>query len=528
MSEITRSLGYASGKEAGSVPATRPAAARRPRNPLLWGLLLWPPFVFPHAAVTTSVQFDREIVHILDDRCVTCHEPNGPTFPLVTYEQTYAARWKIRQDVLDRHMTPWAAVSGYGEFANDNSLTQREIDFFVSWAESFGPRNDGQVYTGVAHATSGPKVVQARVDPDRWVMGTPDMRLALPANTAGREPAAPVQRVSIDLKLKSDAWLRGLEYKPGDRRLVHEVSFTIQETGQWIGAWTPWYGFIGLPEGLAWRLPAGSHLVASSYYPEHSGSSANTAVGPGTVGLYLAHAPSARTITNVSLEAKQGAAGSRQEPTTSRKFVATTRLEGDLNLLAVEPQLSPGVQSIEISARTPGGARRVLLFARDIPLEWPTPYVYAKPQPLPKGTVVSVIEHYANDSTGANGTDKHPVDTGLPVTFIAYQGTPLPLAPVTGVTQPSQSSAAQPPAAPASSQRFKLSGTVKSVDADNGSIVVQHGEIPGFMSAMTMTYRVAPREDLEHVVAGDKIESDIVVNTTTQYLENIKVIGKTK
>ncbi len=370
--------------------------------------------------------------------------------------------------------------------------------------------------------------MQAHVDPDRWILGTPDVRLTLPANTAGPGQASRVQRVSIDLKLKSDAWLRGLEYKPGDRRVVHEVSFTIQETGQWIGAWTPWYGFVSLPEGLAYRVAAGSHLVANIYYPEHSGSAANTAADQGTVGLYLAHDPSARAITNVSLEATQAVAGSRQEPAASRKLVATTQLEGDLNLLAVEPQLSPGVQSIEISARTPGGAPRVLLFARDIPLEWPTPYVYAKPVTLPKGTVVSVIEHYANESRGANGTDKQPVGAGSPVTFIAYQGTPLPVTPLTTVTQPPHSDATQSPAAPASSQRFKLSGTVKSVDADNGSIVVQHGDIPGFMSAMTMSYRVAPREDLEYVVAGDKIESDIVVNTTTQYLENIKVTGRTK
>jgi cytochrome c5 len=61
---------------------------------------------FPHAQPTTTVQFDREIVHILDDHCVMCHTPGGPAFPLVTYEQTYAARWKIRQDALNRHTAP--------------------------------------------------------------------------------------------------------------------------------------------------------------------------------------------------------------------------------------------------------------------------------------------------------------------------------------------------------------------------------------------------------------------------------------
>jgi Cu/Ag efflux protein CusF len=230
----------------------------------------------------------------------------------------------------------------------------------------------------------------------------------------------------------------------------------------------------------------------------------------------------------VSLAAKPLPVPSREQPAPSRKFVASTQLDSDLSLLAVEPQLSPGVQSIEISARTPGGPRKILLFARDIPLEWPTPYIYAKPVSLPKGTVVSVTEHYANDSSDANGTDRQSVGTGLPVTFIAYQGTSLPVAPVAAVTQPPRTTTTQSPAAPPPSQRFKLSGTVKSIDADNGRIVVQHGDIPGFMSAMTMSYRVAPGEDLKHVAAGDKIESDVVVDTASQYLENIKVTGKTK
>ena len=77
-------------------------------------------------------KLNREIVQILDNHCVMCHMEKGSAFPLVTYEQTYAARWQIRKAVLERHMAPWAAVAGYGEFANDNSLTQREIDFVVS------------------------------------------------------------------------------------------------------------------------------------------------------------------------------------------------------------------------------------------------------------------------------------------------------------------------------------------------------------------------------------------------------------
>lgn len=420
-----------------------------------------------HAQLTTTVQFDREIVRILDNHCVMCHAENALSFPLMTYEQTYVARWKIRQSALDRHMPPWAAVAGYGEFANDNALTQREIDFLVSWAESYGPRNNGEVFRGTTvHAPAKP--IQARTDFEEWALGKPDVLLLVPANRV------------VDPKLRADRWLRGLEYKPADRRSVRAVSFRIQETGQWIGTWTPWHGFVSFPQGLALRLPAGSHLVADAEQ--------------GSVALYYAEKPSPRPLSNLVLEAKPASG-------TPRKLVATTKLTEDLNVLALEPALQHGVQSIEVSARTPSGATQVLLFARDIPVDWPTPYVYRRPVSLPKGTELTVVEHYGTDVASAA------------VTLSAYQGTPLAL----------PADAPQPQQPPAATRRFELTGTVKSVDAGSGQLVVDHGEIPGLMGAMTMAYRAGPRENLKTISAGDRIRADVVVSETGSRLENIQV-----
>jgi Cu/Ag efflux protein CusF len=414
----------------------------------------------PHAQATTTVQFDREIVRILDNHCVMCHVEKGPAFPLVTYEQTYAARWKIRQSALDRRMPPWAAVAGYGDFANDNSLTQREIDFLVSWAESYGPRNNGEVYRGVALQTETAKPVQARADFDRWELGKPDTLLPLPENGIA------------DPKLKSDRWLRALEYQPADRRAARAVSFSIQESGQWIGTWTPWQGFVSFPDGLALRLPAGSHIIAK---------------GQGSIGLYYTDRPSPRPITSFVLDAK------------------TTRLEQDTNIVALEPALRPGIKSIEVSARMPTGATQVLLFAKDIPLDWPTPYVYRRPIALPKGTELKVIQHYNGDAAAT-----------APVTFSAYQGIPLPS------EQPKTSQQ------PATTRRFELTGTVKSIDATNGRLMVEHGEIPGLMGAMTMSYSVTPRGSLKAISVGDRIHADVIVSESGTHLENIQVTQRGK
>ena len=464
------------------------------------GSVLWPQPAPAHAQITTTVQFDREIVHILDNHCVMCHVEKGLTFPLVTYEQTYALRWKIRQDALDRHMPPWAAMPGDGDFANDNGLTQREIDFLVSWAESFGPRNNGEIYTGVAAMPSARKIVRAHIDFDRWALGRPDLRLQLPENAANPRNPDETTRTLIDPRLASDRWLRGLEYKPGDRRIVRAVSFAIQETGQWIGSWTPWHGFVSLPKGLAYRLPAGSHILADIRYR----GSNEPATGQGTLGLYFAGQSSQRAVSTLVLEAKPALSSSA----AAHKWVATTRLAADTTILALQPELRPGVQSIEVAVRAPGGATQVLLFAKDIPMQWPTPYVFTTPVSLRKGTDLTVIEHYASDDAAAVAA--------IPVTFSAYQGAPL----TTGRRQVQRLA---PP-----TQHFKLAGTVKSVDAANGRLVVQHDDIPGFMQAMTMSYEVRKPEELQAVRAGDTIQSDVVVSDTGSYLENIRVLGQKK
>jgi len=436
-----------------------------------------------HAPITTTVEFDREIVRVLDNHCVACHTDQGAAFPLITYEQTYRARWQIRQDALTRHMAPWAAVPGYGEFLNDNSLTQREVDFVSSWAESFGPRNNGAVDSGLANGAA-PKPVQARGESTGWVQGMPDRLLALPAVAVTPQSSETVYRAIVDSQLKSERWLSGLAYRPADRRFIHFAVFTVQETGQWLASWTPWHGFLDLPEGLAFRLPAGAHIAAELHYY----GATRPLTEHGSLGLYFSPRPSARPLAQQVLTAQP------------------LDLQEDTNILALEPQLHAGVQSIEVAARKPDGTTQVLLYVRDIPLEWPTPYVLRRPVSLSKGTRLSVVEHYAANAPPPVG--------GVAVTLSSYQGEALP------------DGSAQAKAPTIAIRRFKLAGTVKSVDAANRRVVVAHGDIPGYMGAMTMGYAVGKQEDLARLAVGDHISSDVVVNDAGADLEKIEVTGR--
>jgi len=349
--------------------------------------LFWPHEVLSHETLTTTVLFDREIVRILDKHCVMCHVENGPSFPLVTYEQTWIQGRKIRAGVLARHMPPWAAVQGYGQFANDNSLTLRETQFIVSWVEGLGPRNAGTVFTNVVSSAARPPAVRAHFDAGVWELGEPDLKRQLSATMIASGQANHIKRIVVDLGLTSERRVRALEYMPGDRRVVRAAFFTVQETGQWLGSWTPWYGLVKLPAGSAFRLPAGSHIVAEIYYRGTN----EEVVERGTLGVYFADQATPYLVSDLVLEPKEGA-----DEGDVKKLRAETRLAADTHVWALRPEITSDVKSVEVSARNPNGGAEILLFAKDFSTDWPTPYILTAPVLLRRGTILSVTAYSGN------------------------------------------------------------------------------------------------------------------------------------
>jgi Cu/Ag efflux protein CusF len=65
------------------------------------------------------------------------------------------------------------------------------------------------------------------------------------------------------------------------------------------------------------------------------------------------------------------------------------------------------------------------------------------------------------------------------------------------------------PSAHKGQQSVMGEGKVVAVVPSGGQIVVDHKEIPGFMDAMTMGYRIEPPSLLEGVKAGDAIRFTI-------------------
>ncbi len=104
---------------------------------------------------------------------------------------------------------------------------------------------------------------------------------------------------------------------------------------------------------------------------------------------------------------------------------------------------------------------------------------------------------------------------------------------VNGCKQSSSSDAAAPAAATGEIKTFPIRGKVVSVDAAKGSVVLDHEAIPGFMDAMTMSYKLKDANLASELHPGDRITAKLLVHKTADgyedgHLDEIVVTAQAK
>lgn len=73
---------------------------------------------------------------------------------------------------------------------------------------------------------------------------------------------------------------------------------------------------------------------------------------------------------------------------------------------------------------------------------------------------------------------------------------------------------------------FPIRGEVVEIDTARNRLMVAHEEIPNYMMAMTMPFKVKNRELLRGLQAGDSIAATLAVSRTESWLETVTVVGK--
>ncbi|MDP8980432.1 MAG: hypothetical protein M3O35_07560 [Acidobacteriota bacterium] len=95
-----------------------------------------------HDVITTKITWSREISRLFYNRCAACHRESGSSFSLTKYEEARPWAKAIKEEALERRMPPWGAVKGFGNFRDDQGLTQEELHLISDWVEGGAPEGD--------------------------------------------------------------------------------------------------------------------------------------------------------------------------------------------------------------------------------------------------------------------------------------------------------------------------------------------------------------------------------------------------
>ena len=341
--------------------------------------------VYSHTKITTNIVFQREIAQIFQRKCFQCHTEGNVAMPLTTYREARPWAVAIKEEILERKMPPWSAVGGYGHFANDQSLTAREMSIILSWT-------DGGAPSGVLLADESKQPVF--VPPlSGWERGQPDAIVSVAANEkiAASSPDR-TARFEVATGLKQAKWLRAMQLNFTDRRVIRYAAVYESKTGRWLGTWTPGDQVTELPDGAGLQLPANGKVTVEIGYRGNS----EDVSGAGELGLYFSEQRPAQTVTPFEI----AGAPANVAPGASRERVRTEMvLKAPTVAAALWPSLGAGAKSLEVTAIKPDGVVEPLLWLNDYRADWPSSYVFKDPIMLPSGTRVAVTAYYENSTT---------------------------------------------------------------------------------------------------------------------------------
>ncbi len=354
-----------------------------------------------------SVTFTRDIAPILHARCAACHHDGGSApFPLITYAQVRQHAEQIVDVTQRRYMPPWKPEpAGSGTFVGSNRLSEAELSTIQRWVTAGAPEGDG--------AALPPPPIAAG-----WQLGKPDL-IVTPAEgfTLGPDGTDVFRIFVIPLPTSALRYVKGLEFHPGNLRVVHHANIRIDATrtsrqfddadpapgydgliahtavypdGHFLG-WTPGQVPPLLPKGLAWRLEPDTDLVIELHLQP---SGKPEPVKP-EIGLYFGADPPERTPTMLRLgkqdiDIPAGAAAH----TIRDAFV----LPVDATLHAVQPHAHQRARRVRATATLPGGQVIPVIEIADWDFRWQDVYRYATPLALPKGTRLDMAITYDNSA----------------------------------------------------------------------------------------------------------------------------------
>jgi tetratricopeptide (TPR) repeat protein len=324
----------------------------------------------------------------------------------------------VAKATAQRIMPPWLPEAGHGEFLNERRLTTEQIAIIQRWV------SEGAIEGNPADLPPLPKWN------NDWQLGAPDLVATMPAPyTLAAEGRDVYRNFVVPVNgLSRPRYVRALELRPGNWRIVHHAFIAVDKTAQsrrldeqdaevgfsgmmgpaempdgYFLGWQPGRLAMEMPAGLPWRLDPGTDLVLKT----HLNPSGKPESMQASVGLYFTDEPPTNTclrivLGSVAIDIPAG----KSNYVVEDSFV----LPIDALVLAVLPHAHYLGKEMHGWAALPDGSQRELLLIKQWDFNWQGEYRYKAPVELPKGTRLSMRFSYDNSTNNLRNPNNPPAE----------------------------------------------------------------------------------------------------------------------
>ncbi|SKC15042.1 c-type cytochrome [Dyadobacter psychrophilus] len=379
-------------------------------------------------------EFYKDVQPIIHANCVPCHRTGeAAPFPLITFEDVTKRSNFIKQVVSSRYMPPWKADNHFNSFANDRSLSDKDIKTIVGWIDGGVPKGKQNL--------KAEQELQARVNAGTAYKRKPDLSLRIKdAFIVKGDAAERFVMFKIPFELAQEANVEAIEFTSNNKKLIHHANFAIHPVAdpaidlnnsvdfvdlsgpsgdkyyEWVkykkemtyyGGWIPGTTVETYPEDMGWVMPKRGVVLVTV----HFGPSSVDAESIDGVNIFFKSSPIKRKVKVISL----GSGGIGEKDISPPFMIFADEIKSfrlriannqpDVSLLYAWPHMHYLGKEFKAYATTAAGDTIKLVHVPAWDFRWQEIYKYKKPLLLPKGAVVHVEGTY--DNTAANPANPH-------------------------------------------------------------------------------------------------------------------------
>ena len=364
----------------------------------------------PLAALAQQPTFTKDIAPIFQAKCTQCHHAGtAAPMPLTTFDEVRPWARSIRTRVAAREMPPWHLdkTVGIRKYKNDISLSDPQIATILKWVDGGAPM--GNPTDMPAAQKFGPE--------DVWHIGKPDLIVKMDKvhTMYAKGPDWWIDYFA-DVNIPEDRYIKAMEIKPGNRRIVHHVVMNVMEPDAPAGSFEAERG-VNLHEYAVGKygdtfndstgrlLKKGSRLRFDMHYfaigEELTDQTEMAFVfyPKGYVPKYEVRSVSFRNRPNDELEIP---------PNSVVRHDGYMRLTKPARIDAFQPHMHMRGKGMTLEAIMPDNSVEVLSSVDHFDFNWHVSYLYGDDVAplLPAGTMLHIIG--IHDNTAANRRNPDP------------------------------------------------------------------------------------------------------------------------